>query len=95
MMKVKEKYMAREIKCIKSNQTAEGMDTPPFPGELGEKIFNHVSKQAWQMWLSHQTMLINEYRLSLMDPKAREFLREEMYKYFFAEGSDTPAGYIP
>jgi Fe-S cluster biosynthesis and repair protein YggX len=68
---------------------------PPFPGPLGERIFNEVSKQAWQMWLSHQTMLINEYRLNLMEPKSREFLKEEMNKYFFGEGSEKPSGYTP
>jgi Fe-S cluster biosynthesis and repair protein YggX len=85
--------MARQIQCVKLNLEAEGMDSPPFPGPLGEKIYNHVSKQAWKLWLAHQTMLINEYRLSLMDPKAREFLHEEMQKYFFGEGSNKPAGY--
>ena len=85
--------MSRNIVCIKLNQEAEGLATPPFPGALGEKIFNQVSKQAWKMWLDHQTMLINEYRLSLVDPKAREFLRTELEKYFFGEGSDKPAGF--
>ncbi|ARG97103.1 oxidative damage protection protein [Legionella micdadei] len=87
--------MARYVFCCKLKQEAEGLDTAPFPGPLGEKIFNHVCKQAWKMWLAHQTMLINEYRLSLIDPKAREFLNEEMKKYFFGEGSATPAGFVP
>ncbi|WP_028388684.1 oxidative damage protection protein [Legionella fairfieldensis] len=87
--------MTRYVFCCKLNQEAEGLNTPPFPGSLGEKIFNHVSKQAWTMWLSHQTMLINEYRLSLIDPKAKEFLQEEMQKYFFGEGSTKPAGFVP
>ncbi|KTD12135.1 oxidative damage protection protein [Legionella jamestowniensis] len=87
--------MARHVYCEKLNQEAEGLATPPFPGPLGEKIFNHISKQAWQMWLAHQTMLINEYRLSLIDPKAREFLNTEMKKYFFGEGSEKPAGFVP
>ncbi len=87
--------MTRHIFCTKLNQDAEGMIAPPFPGTLGEKIFNHVSKQAWKMWLSHQTMLINEYRLSLIDPKAREFLQDEMQKYFFGGGSDKPTGFTP
>ncbi len=60
-----------------------------------KKIFNEVSKQAWSMWLSHQTMLINEYRLNLLEPKSREFLKEEMQKYFFGDGSEKPAGYNP
>ncbi len=87
--------MTRLIFCSKLNQEAEGLDAAPFPGALGEKIFNQVSKQAWKMWLSHQTMLINEYRLSLIDPKAREFLNEEMQKYFFGEGSAAPSGFVP
>ena len=87
--------MTRQVFCAKLNQEAEGMNVPPFPGPLGERIFNHISKQASTMWLAHQTMLINEYRLSLLDPKAREFLREEMEKYFFGEGSDKPAGFTP
>ena len=87
--------MTRQIFCAKLNQEAGGMNTPPFPGPLGERIFNHISKEAWKMWLSHQTMLINEYRLSLIDPKSREFLREEMQKYFFGEGSEKPAGFTP
>ncbi|MCP0913653.1 MULTISPECIES: oxidative damage protection protein [Legionella] len=87
--------MSRQIFCIKLGREAEGMTATPFPGPLGEKIYNQISKQAWKMWLDHQTMLINEYRLSLLDPKAREFLREEMQKYFFGEGSEKPAGYSP
>lgn len=87
--------MTRQVFCAKLNQEAEGLDKAPFPGPLGEKILNHISKQAWKMWLSHQTMLINEYRLSLIDPKAREFLNDEMQKYFFGEGSAKPTGFVP
>jgi Fe-S cluster biosynthesis and repair protein YggX len=87
--------MARQIFCSKLQREAEGLDSPPMPGILGEKIFNQVSKQAWAMWLSHQTMLINEYRLSLADPDARGFLLEEMDKYFFKGGSEAPAGFKP
>ncbi len=82
------------IFCIKLNKEAEKLSAPPFPGKLGLKIFETVSKEAWNMWIAHQTMIINEYRLSLIDPKAREFLLTEMEKYFFGEGSDTPAGFI-
>lgn len=85
--------MTRKIHCIKLNQEAEGLMSQPFPGPLGEKIYNQISKQAWKMWLDHQTMLINEYRLSLMEPKSREFLREEMQKFFFGEGSEKPSGF--
>lgn len=87
--------MTRTLFCVKLNQEAEGMNAPPFPGELGEKLFNQVSKQAWSMWLTHQTMLINEYRLSLIDSKAREFLRGELENYFFGDGSKKPGGYTP
>lgn len=85
--------MSKQIFCAKLKQQADAMHTPPFPGDLGLKIFNQVSQQAWDMWLSHQTMLINEYRLNLTDPKSRQFLRDEMDKYFFGEGSKKPAGF--
>lgn len=85
--------MSRTVFCCKLKKEAEGMDKAPFPGALGETLFNEVSKQAWSMWLSHQTMLINEYRLNLIDAKSREFLKEEMQKYFFGDGSAKPAGY--
>lgn len=87
--------MTRKVICSKLKQEAEGLDKAPFPGVLGERIFQEISKQAWKMWLAHQTMLINEYRLSLIDPKAREFLHEEMQKYFFGDGSEKPAGFVP
>lgn len=87
--------MTRYVFCSKLNQEAEGLDKAPFPGDLGERVFNEVSKQAWKMWLAHQTMLINEYRLSLVDVKAREFLQEEMQKYFFGDGSERPTGFTP
>lgn len=87
--------MTRIVHCCKLKQDAEGLLKAPFPGALGDRIYNEVSKQAWNMWLSHQTMLINEYRLNLMEAKAREFLKEEMQKYFFGEGSEKPSGYNP
>ncbi len=85
--------MERTVNCIKLKKTSRGLDAPPFPGVLGEKIFQQVSQEAWSMWVNHQTMLINEYRLSTVDPKARQFLREEMEKYFFGEGSEKPSGF--
>lgn len=87
--------MSRHVYCLKLQQNSIGLDTTPFPGPVGEKIFNHISKAAWKMWLDHQTMLINEYRLSLIDPKARTFLKEEMEKFFFGTGSDKPQGFVP
>ena len=86
--------MSRMVNCVKLNKQAEGLDKAPYPGELGQKIFEHVSKQAWQDWLKFQTMLINENRLSPIDPKSRQFLEAEMDKYFFGEGSAPPADYV-
>ena len=87
--------MARIIKCVKLGQEAEGLDALPYPGELGKRIYKNVSKQAWQLWLRHQTMLINEYRLSPIDPKVRKMLEDEMEKFFFGEGSEQPEGFVP
>lgn len=87
--------MTRIIFCTKLQQESPGLSKAPFPGPLGEKIYQEISQTAWNMWLSHQTMLINEYRLNLIDPKSREFLQQEMKKYFFGEGSEKPAGYTP
>lgn len=87
--------MTRTVHCILLDRDAEGLDRPPYPGELGQRIFEQVSKQSWQEWLRHQTMLINENRLSPIDPKARRFLEEQMTRYFFGDGADRPAGYVP
>jgi Fe-S cluster biosynthesis and repair protein YggX len=87
--------MARIIQCIKLGREAEGLDFPPVPGELGKRIFESVSKEAWQQWQRHQTMLVNENRLSLADAKARKYLQAQMEQYFFGDGGDTPAGYVP
>ena len=87
--------MTRMIQCQKLGKEAEGFEFAPYPGELGKKIYEHISKEAWQLWLNHQTMLINEYRLSMLDPKARAFLATEMEKFLFGGGSAAPAGYTP
>jgi Fe-S cluster biosynthesis and repair protein YggX len=87
--------MSRTIECIKLKREAEGLDRQPYPGELGQRIFENVSKEAWQEWLRHQTMLINENRLSPIDPKARKFLEEQMEQFFFGEGSELPPDYRP
>lgn len=87
--------MARKIQCIKLGKEADGMDFPPYPGELGKRIYFSVSKEAWAAWLKHQTMLVNENRLSLADQEARKYLKEQTEKYFFGEGADTASGYIP
>ena len=87
--------MTRTVDCIVLGHEAEGLDRPPYPGELGQRVFENVSKEAWRRWLAHQTMLINENRLSPVDPKARAFLEGEMEKFFFGEGSAPPEGYVP
>ena len=87
--------MTRMVSCVKLGKEAEGLAAPPYPGELGKRIYTSVSRDAWQMWLQHQTMLINEYRLTPIEPKARKFLEEEMEKFFFGEGSAKPNEYVP
>ena len=87
--------MTRMVNCVLLRREAEGLERPTYPGELGQRIFDNVSKEAWQAWLNHQTMLINEYRLTPIDPKAREFLETEMEKYFFGGGSAAPEEYVP
>ena len=86
--------MARMVHCVKLGKEAEGLDRPTYPGDLGKRIFENVSKQAWQQWLQQQTMLINEYRLSAIEPKAREFLEQQMEKFFFNKGADTPPDFV-
>lgn len=87
--------MSRMVQCVKLGCEAEGLDRPTYPGELGQRVFDNVSKEAWQLWLKHQTMLINEYRLSPVDPKARGFLEQQMEQFFFGEGEETPPDYVP
>mgnify|MGYP001292794791 FL=1 len=87
--------MARIIKCAKLKKEAEGLDYPPYPGPLGQKIFENISKEAWAGWLEHQTMLVNENRLSLVDPQARKYLTEQTEAYFFGDGADQASGYVP
>jgi len=86
--------MAKMVKCVLLGREAEGLERAPYPGELGQRILENVSKEAWHKWLGHQTMLINEYRLVAFEPKARKFLEGEMEKYFFGAGSKRPEGYV-
>ena len=86
--------MGRTVQCVLLGIESEGLDRLPYPGDLGQRIFDSVSKVAWQRWLAHQTMLINENRLTPIEPKAREFLEREMDKFFFGEGSERPTGYV-
>ena len=86
--------MARIVKCIKLGRDAEGLDFQIYPGELGKRIFDNVSKEAWQEWIRLQTMLVNENRLNLSDSKARKYLAEQLEAHFFGNGADQPAGYV-
>jgi Fe-S cluster biosynthesis and repair protein YggX len=87
--------MPRTVFCTFLQREAEGLDRPPYPGELGQRIYASISKEAWQQWVRHQTMLLNEYRLTPIEPKARKFLVEEMEKFLFGGGASRPEGYVP
>ncbi len=87
--------MARTVNCVMLKKEADGLDFAPYPGELGKRIYDGVSKEAWAGWLKHQTMLVNENRLNLADARARQYLARQMERYFFGEGVDQPAGYVP
>lgn len=87
--------MNRIIFCQKLQKDAEGLDFPPYPGELGEKIYQKISKEAWELWINQQTMLINEYRLNMIDAKSRSFLKQQLEDFLFGDGSNTPPGFTP
>ena len=87
--------MTRMVQCIKLGKEAEGLERPPYPGELGKRVWESVSKEAWQGWMTHQTMLVNENRLNLADVRARKYLAQQMENYFFGSGADQVAGYVP
>jgi Fe-S cluster biosynthesis and repair protein YggX len=87
--------MSRMVQCVMLGREAPGLDRQPYPGELGKRVYENVSKEAWARWVQHQTTLINEYRLTPIDPKARKFLETEMEKFFFGTGSDKPQEFVP
>jgi Fe-S cluster biosynthesis and repair protein YggX len=87
--------MSRTVYCEKTRTETEGLDFAPWPGELGKRVYGHIGKAAWAEWLAHQTMLINENRLSPLDPKHRAYLQTEMEKFLFGDGAEKPAGYTP
>ena len=87
--------MSHTVQCVLLKREAAGLDRVPYPGELGRRIYENVSKEAWAKWLGHQTMLMNEYRLTPIEPKARKFLETEMEKFFFGAGSAAPEGFQP
>ena len=86
--------MARIVQCVVLGRPAEGLDYLPYPGPLGQRIYAEVSKEGWQRWVAHQTMLINEYRLTPIEPKARKLLVEEMEKFLFGQGAAKPADFV-
>lgn len=86
--------MTHIIHCKKLGLESEGLSSPPLPGALGQRIYENISQKAWDLWLSHQTMLINEYKLSLIDKKSRDFLTQEMEKFLFGGGAEKPPGFV-
>ena len=87
--------MTRMVHCVYLKREAQGLERAPYPGALGQRVFESISKEAWARWVHHQTMLINEYRLTPIEPKARKFLESEMEKFLFGAGSQAPEGYRP
>ncbi len=87
--------MARMVQCVKLGRELTGLDKPPFPGELGQRIYEHVSKQAWEMWPAQSTLIINHYSLNMADPESRKFLREQMEEFFFGKEQQMPEGWVP
>lgn len=87
--------MARIVQCVYLKKEGEGLDFAPYPGDLGKRIYQNVCKEAWQLWLRHQTMLVNENRLNLADARARQYLARQMEQFFFGDGGDQPAGFVP
>ena len=87
--------MARMIQCTYLKKEAEGLDFAPYPGELGKRIYDNISKEAFELWKRHQTMLVNENRLNLADQRARQYLARQMERFLFGEGADQPTGYVP
>ena len=87
--------MARMVYCAKLQKEVEGLEFPPYPGELGKRIYENISKEAWDAWVRQQTMLVNEYRLNMMDPNARKFLAEQMEKFLFGDDAQDVPGYVP
>ena len=87
--------MARTVNCIHLKKVGEGRDYTPYPGDLGKRIYNEVSKEAWALWMKHQTMLVNENRLNLADLRARQYLARQMENFFFGDGAEQVAGYVP
>lgn len=87
--------VTRLVKCVKLDKELPGLERPTYPGDLGKRIYLNISQEAWESWVRHQTMLINEYRLTTADPKARKYLEEEMEKFLFTDQETVISGYVP
>ena len=87
--------MTRKVHCVALDKEAEGLAFPPYPGELGKRIYENISQEAWNKWLAHQTILINEHRLSPINPEHRKYLEQQMENYLFGDGAEMPEGYVP
>ncbi len=85
----------RTVQCAKLKKEAPGLDKAPYPGELGKRIFEGVSEEAWGLWLEHQKMLMNEYRIDLADKSARQLLKQQCEQFFFGDGSQAPPDFVP
>ena len=85
----------RVVKCVKLGRELPGLDRAPWKGEIGQRVYEHVSKEAWKMWVDHSKMLLNEFHLNPLDPNAQKIMEEQMQQYFFGEGSKLPEGYVP
>lgn len=86
---------ARMVQCVKFGKTMEGLDRVPWKGELGQRIYDNVSKEAWKMWIEHSKMIMNEYRLNPLDPQSLKIMEEQLEQFFFGEGAKLPEGYVP
>lgn len=84
----------RKVNCVILGEELEGLDFPPYPGEFGQRVFENVSKQSWDRWIGHQTMLINENRINTLNPEGRKYLREQCEKFLFSQDYDQPGGYV-
>ena len=86
---------ARVVKCVKFGREMEGLDRVPWRGELGKRVYENVSKEAWKMWVEYSKMLMNEYRLNPLDPNSQKVMEDQMEQFFFGEGAKLPEGYVP
>ena len=85
----------RMVKCVKLGRELPGLDRAPWKGELGQRVYENVSKDAWRMWVDHSKMLLNEMHLNPLDPRSQQIMEEQMEQFFFGDGSKAPEGYVP